>query len=380
MIADRCGVSVAAGWRDYTEARSSPMHGPAKTGRACGVKSLMEEFPYANQRPFPTDRLITVFGGSGFIGRHVVRALVKHGWRVRVAVRRPDLANFLQPIGTVGQISPVQANLRYPDSVEAAMIGAQAAINVVGIGMQRGAQTFDAVHVEGARAIAKAAASRGVPLVHLSGIGADANSSSPYIASKGLGELATRQEAPDAIVLRPSVVFGPEDKFFNRFGQLARYSLALPLFGGGVTKLQPVYVGDVAQAVAHAFEGHAKPGATYELGGPETMTLRQAVEFVCRTAGRRRLLINVPFGVASMLAGATELASKISFGLFPEALTTTRDEIALLRSDNIVSEEAIAAGLTLTGLGVAPQNAEAIAPSYLYRFRKSGQFENSRLA
>ena len=340
----------------------------------------MDEFPYVNQRPFPTDRLITVFGGSGFIGRHIVRALVKRGWRVRVAVRRPDLALFLQPIGTVGQINPVQANLRYPESVEAAMTGAQAAINVVGIGMQSGAQTFDAVHVEGARAIAKAAASQGVPLVHVSGIGAGAHSSSPYIASKGLGEEATREAAPNAIILRPSVVFGPEDKFLNRFGELARFSLILPLFGGGETKLQPVFVGDVAQAAANALEGGAKPGATYELGGPEVMTLRQAVELVCRTAERRRILVGVPFGPASMLAGATELASKISFGLFPKALTATRDEIALLRSDNVVSAEAIAAGLTLADLGVAPQGIEALAPSYLVRFRRTGQYETSRLA
>jgi NADH dehydrogenase len=340
----------------------------------------MEEFPYANQRPFPTDRLITVFGGSGFIGRHVVRALAKRGWRIRVAVRRPDLAFFLQPIGTVGQISPVQANLRYPESIEAAMVGAQAAINVTGIGMQKGQQTFDAVHVEGARAIARAAASRGLPLVHVSGIGADAGSSSAYNASKGRGEQVTREEAPDATIVRPSVVFGPEDKFLNRFGQLARFSPILPLFGGGATKMQPVYVGDVAQAIANAFEGDRKSGATYELGGPDVMTLRQAVEFVCRTAERKRLLVAVPFGVSAMLAGATELASKISFGIFPKALTTTRDEIALLRSDNVVSDAAIAAGLTLSGLGVAPQAMEAIAPSYLYRYRKTGQFEHSRFA
>ncbi len=340
----------------------------------------MEEFPYANQRPYPTDRLITVFGGSGFVGRHVVRALAKRGWRIRVAVRRPDLAFFLQPIGTVGQISPVQANLRYAESVEAAMLGAQAAVNVVGIGAQSGAQTFDAVHVAGARAIAKAAAARGVPLVHISGIGADAHSPSSYIASKGLGEQATRDEKPDAVILRPSIVFGPEDKFLNRFGQLARFSPILPLFGGGETKLQPVYVGDVAQAVANSLEGQAKPGATYELGGPEVMSLRQAVEYVCRTTGRRRILMSVPFGLAAMLAATTEFASKLSFGLFPKALTTTRDEVALLRADNVVSAEAIASGLTLAGLGVTPQGFEAIAPGYLVRYRKSGQYEHSRFA
>jgi uncharacterized protein YbjT (DUF2867 family) len=340
----------------------------------------MADFPFDSQRPYPTNRLITVFGGSGFIGRHVVRALVKRGWRVRVAVRRPDLGFFLQPIGTVGQIAAVQANLRYPDSVAAALTGAEAAINVVGIGAQRGAQTFDAVHVEGARTIAKATKARAIPLIHVSGIGADASSASPYIASKGLAEQAIRAAAPEAVILRPSVVFGPEDQFFNRFGLLSRYSLALPLFGGGATKMQPVYVGDVAQAAANAIDGQAKSGATYELGGPDQMTLRQVVEFVCRVTERRRLLFNVPFGVASMMAGVTEFASKISFGAFPAALTTTRDEIALLKNDNVVSAEATAAGLTLAGLGVTPQSAEAIAPAYLYRYRKTGQFESSRFA
>jgi uncharacterized protein YbjT (DUF2867 family) len=340
----------------------------------------MADFPFDSHRPYPTNRLIAVFGGSGFIGRHIVRALVKRGWRVRVAVRRPDLAFFLQPIGTVGQITAVQANLRYPDSVEAALIGAEAAINVVGIGAQSGAQRFDAVHVEGARTIAKLTNARGIPLVHVSGIGADASSPSPYIASKGLGEQAVRAEAPDAIILRPSVVFGPEDKFFSRFGFLARYSLALPLFGGGETKLQPVYVGDVAEAVANAMDGQAKTGATYELGGPDQMTLRQAVEFVCRVTERRRILLSVPFGLASSMAGASEIADKITFGVLPSALTTTRDEVALLKSDNVVSPEATAAGLTLAGLGVTPQSAEAIAPAYLYRFRKTGQYESSRFA
>jgi uncharacterized protein YbjT (DUF2867 family) len=340
----------------------------------------MADFPFDSQRPYPSNRLITVFGGSGFIGRHIVRALVKRGWRVRVAVRRPDLAFFLQPIGTVGQITAVQANLRYPDSVEAVLTGAEAAINVVGIGAQRGAQTFDAVHVEGARTIAKLTQARGIPLVHVSGIGADASSASPYIASKGLAERAVRAEAPAAVILRPSIVFGPEDKFFSRFGFLARYSLALPLFGGGATKLQPVYVGDVAQAVIRALDGAAKSGATYELGGPEQMTLEEVIAFVLRTTGRHRLLVNVPFGVASMFAGVTEFAARISLGFFPKALTTTRDQIALLKRDNVVSSEALSGGLTFAGLGLTPEGMEAIAPGYLYRFRRTGQFADSRFA
>ncbi|HXW18963.1 MAG TPA: complex I NDUFA9 subunit family protein [Roseiarcus sp.] len=340
----------------------------------------MADFPYVSHRPFPADRLAVVFGGSGFIGRHVVRGLVKRGWRVRVAVRRPDLANFLQPIGVVGQINAVQANLRFPASIDAALVGADAAINLVGVKKQRGAQRFDAVHVEGAAALAHAAAARGLPFVHMSGIGADAGSPSPYIASKGRGEQAVRAAEPAAIVLRPSIVFGPEDDFFNRFGLLACYSPALPLFGGGRTKLQPVYVGDVAEAAARALEDEGARGRTYELGGPEIMTFRQVVEFVCRTAERRRIFVNTPFPLAAGLAAVTEFADRISFGFFPKALTMTRDDIALLRTDNVVSPEAIAAGLTLAGLGIEPEAVEAIAPAYLYRFRRSGQYADSRFA
>jgi uncharacterized protein YbjT (DUF2867 family) len=340
----------------------------------------MDEFPFSSLRPFPTDRLAVVFGGSGFLGRHIVRALAKNGWRVRVAVRRPDLANFLQPLGTVGQINAIQANLRYPQSVEGALTGAHAVVNATGIGSQRGAQTFDAVHVEGVRAIAKACAARALPLVHISGLGADAESPSNYIASKGRGEQAARHESPSTVILRPSVVFGPEDDFLNRFGLLARFSLALPLFGGGATRLQPVYVGDVAQAVIRALDGAAKSGATYELGGPEQMTLEEVIAFVLRTTGRHRLLVKVPFGVASMFAGVTEFAARISLGFFPKALTTTRDQIALLKRDNVVSSEALSGGLTFAGLGLTPEGMEAIAPGYLYRFRRTGQFADSRFA
>jgi uncharacterized protein YbjT (DUF2867 family) len=340
----------------------------------------MADFSYLSHRPFPADRLAVVFGGSGFIGRHVVRTLVKRGWRVRVAVRRPDLANFLQPIGAVGQIHAVQANLRYPASIEETLIGAQAAINLVGVKKQRGAQKFDAVHVDGAAAVARAAAAGGLSLVHMSGLGADADSPSPYIASKGKGEQAVRAAAPHAVVLRPSIVFGPEDDFFNRFGLLARYSLALPLFGGGKTKLQPVFVGDVAEAAARVLEDEKAAGRIYELGGPETMTLREVVEFVCRVTERRRVLVNVPFGFAAIMAGATDFADRISYGFFPKALATTRDDIALLRRHNVVSPEAIASGLTFAGLGVEPEGVEAIVPAYLYRFRRSGQFADSRFA
>jgi uncharacterized protein YbjT (DUF2867 family) len=325
------------------------------------------------------NRLATVFGGSGFLGRHIVRALVREGWRIRVAVRRPDLAAFLQPIGGVGQIQPVQANLRFPDSIAAAIEGAGAVVNATGVKAESGAQTYMAVHVEGARALARAAsAARVSSYVHISGIGADPNSASPYIASKGLGEQATRETLADAVVMRPSVVFGPEDDFFNRFGALAAHSPVLPLLGGGGTRLQPVYVGDVGQAVAAALSGAAKPGVAYELGGPRTMTLREAAELTLSAIDRRRGLIGLPLGPSRWIAASTQFAAKATFGLFPKLLTTTRDQVDLLASDNVVSAEAEAEGRTLSALGVLPQAAEAIIPSYLARFRRTGQYEVQR--
>jgi uncharacterized protein YbjT (DUF2867 family) len=330
------------------------------------------------ETPYVTPRLVTVFGGSGFIGRYVVRALARRGWRVRVAVRRPDLAHFLLPLGDVGQIHCVQANVRYPASIAAALTGAEAAINLVGVQNQRGRQNFEAVHVFGAREIARAAAAQQLRvLIHVSGIGADPQASSPYIASKGRGEAVTREAFPDAVILRPSVVFGPEDDFLNRFALLARYMPALPLFGGGATKLQPVYVGDIADAAANVVEGRAASGGTYELGGPEAMTLREIVEFVCRTTDRRRALVGLPFGVAKLMAQGTEIASTLSFGLFPKALTTTRDQIELLRHDNLVAQSAVDAGRDFQGLGIIPQGMEAIAPAYLWRFRKTGQYASA---
>src|SRR5262252_5831428 len=233
------------------------------------------------------DTLVTVFGGSGFLGRHVVRALCKREYRIRVAVRRPELAGYLQPLGKVGQIHAVQANLRYPASVEAAMRDSDVAINLVGILAQSGAQTFDAVQAAGAAAVAKAAAAVGARMVHVSAIGADENSASHYARSKAAGEKAVLAAVPTATIFRPSVVFGPEDQFTNRFAALARMSPVLPLIGGGVTRLQPVYVGDVATAVADAVDGKTRPGATYEIGGPEVLTLREIIEIILAIADRK---------------------------------------------------------------------------------------------
>jgi NADH dehydrogenase len=313
------------------------------------------------------DTLVTVFGGSGFLGRSVVRALAKRDYRIRVAVRRPELAGHLQPLGRVGQIHAVQANLRYPASVEAAMRDSHVAINLVGILAESGAQTFDAVQGTGAGTVAQAAGAVGARMVHISAIGADATSASRYAQAKAAGEKAVLAAIPSATILRPSVVFGPEDQFTNRFAALARISPMLPLIGGGVTKLQPVYVGDVATAVADAVDGNAKAGATYELGGPEVLTMREIMEIILATTGRDRVLVSLPFGLARLQAMFLQFA--------PGALKLTPDQVVLLQSDNVVSDTAKAAGLTLEGLGITADSLEAIAPQYLWRFRATGQFQ-----
>jgi uncharacterized protein YbjT (DUF2867 family) len=313
------------------------------------------------------DTLVTVFGGSGFLGRSVVRALAKREYRIRVAVRRPELAGHLQPLGRVGQIHAVQANLRYPSSVEAAMRDSHVAINLVGILAESGAQTFEAVQASGAGAVAKAAAAEGAQMVHVSAVGADENSPSRYAQAKAAGEKAVFSAIPSAIIMRPSIVFGPEDQFTNRFAALARISPALPLIGGGLTRLQPVYVGDIATAVADAVDGKAKPGAIYELGGPEVLTMREIMEIILSITERKRTLVSLPFGLAKLQSMLLQFA--------PGAVKLTPDQVELLRADNVVSDAAKAAGLTLEGLGITPDSLEAIAPQYLWRFRAAGQFQ-----
>jgi uncharacterized protein YbjT (DUF2867 family) len=322
-----------------------------------------------------TDRLVTVFGGSGFIGRYVVRALARRGWRIRAASRRPDLAYHLQPLGTVGQIQAVQANVRSIESVAHALRDAQAAVNLVGILHERGAQRFDALHRFGAENVAKAAKQACLDvLVHMSAIGADPSAKSAYAQTKAFGEAAVRQIVPNAIITRPSVVFGPEDKFFNRFAAMARLVPALPLIGGGETKFQPVFVGEVAEAIALAIEGKVVPGTTYELGGPKIATLREIITFILSVTGRKRRLVPLSFKSAAAIARITEAAHKLSLGLFPQTFMITADQVELLRHDNIVSVLANAEGRTLPGLGISPEPFEALVPSYLYRYRKAGQF------
>lgn len=313
-----------------------------------------------------TNTLVTVFGGSGFIGRHVIRALAQRDFRIRAAVRRPDLAGHLQPLGRVGQIMPVQANLRYADSVAAAARDASIVVNLVGILAESGAQTFPAVQAQGAGAVAQAAAAIGARLIHISAIGADENSESVYAQTKAAGEKAVFAARPSATVFRPSVVFGPDDRFTNKFATLARAMPALPLIGEGETRFQPVFVGDVATAIADAVEGKTKTGAVYELGGPDVLSLREIQTMILEIIERRRLLVPLPFGLARLKAMVLQFA--------PEPLKLTPDQVELLRTDNVVSRSAAEAGLTLQGLGIPPQSLKAIAPSYLWRFRRTGQF------
>ena len=317
-------------------------------------------------------RLVTIFGGSGFLGRRLTQALSRRGWRVRAAVRRPDLAGHLQPLGMVGQIHAVQANLRYPDSVARAVAGADAVVNLVGILHEGGRQTFSAVQAQGPRIVAEAAAKAGVEsLVQVSAIGADANSPADYARSKAAGEAATLAAFPTAVIMRPSIVFGPEDQFFNRFADMARFLPFLPLIGGGETKFQPVYVGDVAEAIARALEGAAKPGATYELGGPEVKSFKALLEYILAITGRSRALVPLPFPIARLQASVMEL--------LPSPMLTV-DQVRMLETDNVVGPEALAAKRTLASLGVTPTTIEAVVPGYLYRFRKHGQFERAEIA
>lgn len=318
--------------------------------------------------------LATVFGGSGFVGRYVVRELARRGWRVRAACRRPDLAGFLQPMGAVGQVHAVQANLRFPDSCRAAVAGADVVINAVAIFGGSGKQTVKAVNVEGARTVARAAKEAGArQLVHISAIGADAKSDAAYARSKAEAEAAVLAEFPDAIIVRPSIVFGPEDEFFNRFAAMARNAPLMPLIGGGKTRFQPIYVCDLATAIVNAAEGKAgRPGTTYEVGGPEVATFRQLLDDTQKWAGRDRGYISMPFWMAKLQA---ILTSPLPASMRPLLL----DQVRLLKRDNVVSEAAKAEGRTLADLGVAhPQSVATIVPTYLVRFKPRGQFAHYR--
>jgi NADH dehydrogenase len=308
--------------------------------------------------------LVTVFGGSGFLGRYAVRALAKDGWRIRVAMRRPHLAPELRVMGDVGQIELVQANVRHPDSVARALEGAEAAINLVGLLYEAGRQNFAALHVAAARSVAEAAAAAGATrFVQVSAIGADAGSAAQYAKTKAEGEAAVRAAFPAATILRPSVVFAEEDDFFNRFAAMAVLSPALPLIGGGKTRFQPVYAGDVGAAIAAALKRADAAGRAYELGGPGIYTFKALMELLLKETRHRRLLAPIPFPIAEIMGSVGQLAA-----LTPFPPPITRDQVELMKSDNVAS------GPGLTDLGVQATPLESILPTYLWKYRKGGQF------
>ncbi len=313
-------------------------------------------------------KLVTIFGGSGFVGRYIARRMAKEGWRVRVAVRRPNEALFVRPYGVVGQVEPVACNIRDDASVRAVMHGADAVVNCVGILNRSGKNTFDAVQAEGAGRIARIAASEGVAnLVHLSAIGADARSDSDYARTKADGEAAVLAAFPNAVILRPLIIFGTEDQFFNRFAGMTRMGPVLPVVGAG-TKFQPVYVDDVAQAAVKGALGEAAPGV-YEIGGPEVDTFRGLMGRMLKVIQRRRAVLNVPFFLANIMGFAFDAVQAVTLGLIENKMIT-RDQVRNLRRDNVVSPDARG----LADLGITPTAMEAVLPEYLWRYRPSGQF------
>ena len=313
-------------------------------------------------------KLATVYGGSGFVGRYIVERLAHEGWRVRVAVRRPNEALFLKTYGDVGQVEPVLCNIRDEESVRAAMTGAQVVINCVGILAEYGKNRFEAVQHEGAERIARSAAALGVQkLVHLSSIGADVHGQSEYARSKGEGEKAVLSHFPEAVILRPSVIFGTEDEFFNRFAKMMKFGPVLPIVGGR-SRMQPVWVEDVALAAIKAALGHVAPGI-YELGGPDVYSLRELIGIMLGVVERRRLVINLPFWVGGAMGLGLDLAQKVSLGLFRNTILT-RDQVRSLRNDNVVG----AGASGFAELGIKPAALEAVLPEYLWVYRPSGQY------
>lgn len=313
-------------------------------------------------------KLVTIFGGSGFIGRYIVRRLAKDGWRVRVAVRRPNEALFVKPYGAVGQVEPIFCNVRDDASVQSALAGADAVVNCVGILTEAGKNNFTAVQAEAPGRIARLAAAQGISkMVQISALGADAESESEYARSKAEGEAAVLQHMPDAVILRPSLVFGQEDDFFNRFAGMTRFGPVLPLVGAE-TKFQPVYVDDVAAAAAMGINGTAQPGV-YELGGPDVSSFRELMQEMLGVIRKRRLVMDMPMWQAKMMVGTLNLVETCTFGLIRNT-TLTKDQIANLGNDNVVSEGAN----TFATLGITPTSTQAVLPDYLWRFRPSGQY------
>jgi len=314
-------------------------------------------------------KLVTIYGGSGFVGRYITRRMAKAGWRVRVAVRRPNEAIFVKPYGVVGQVEPVLCNIRDDASVASVMQGADAVVNCVGILNQVGKNKFDAVQADGAERIARIAAANGITnMVHVSAIGADENAMSDYARTKALGEEGVLTHMPSATILRPSIVFGPEDQFFNRFASMSRMGPVLPVVGAA-TKFQPVFVDDVAQAAELALLGQAETGV-YELGGPRVASFRDLMALMLKTIRRRKLVLNVPFFAATLMGFGFDMLQKLSLGLFTNSMITM-DQVANLKNDNVVADDA----KSFADLGIKPTALETILPEYLWRFRPSGQYD-----
>ncbi len=314
-------------------------------------------------------KLVTIYGGSGFVGRYIARHLAQQGWRVRVAVRRPNEAIFVRPYGVVGQVEPVLCNIRNDESVASVMQGADAVVNCVGILSEAGKNSFEAIQADGAERVARIASEQGVArMVHLSAIGADAESDSDYSRTKAMGEAAVLKHMPDAVILRPSVVFGAEDQFFNRFAAMTRMGPFLPI-AAGETRFQPVYVNDVAKAAVKAVNGDAAPGV-YELGGPKVRTMRALMAQMLGVISRRRVVVNMPFWIARILAFSFDMLQAVSFGLIKNGVLT-RDQLCNLRRDNVVADDAKG----FRDLGISPVAMESVLPDYLWRFRPSGQYD-----
>jgi len=314
-------------------------------------------------------KLVTIYGGSGFVGRYIARRMAKAGWRVRVAVRRPNEALFVRPYGVVGQVEPVLCNIRDDNSVRAALRGADAVVNCVGVLVESGKNGFDAVQSEGAERVARLAAEEGVlRMVQISAIGADMEADSDYARSKGEGEAGVLKHMPQAVILRPSIMFGAEDSFFNRFAGMTRMGPILPVVGAD-TRFQPVYVDDVAKAAEKAVLGLAAPGI-YELGGPDVDTFRGLMQRMLKVVHRRRLVLNMPWVVARVMAFGFDMLQAVSLGLFTNCMLT-RDQVKNLRHDNVVGADAKG----FAELGITPVTMEAVLPDYLWRFRPSGQYD-----
>ncbi len=313
-------------------------------------------------------KLVTIYGGSGFVGRYIARRMAQAGWRVRVAVRRPNEALFVKPYGAVGQVEPILCNIRDDASVHAALVGADAVINCVGVLNGVGKNSFDAVQASGAERIARFAAQEGIAtMVHISAIGADAASEIDYARTKGAGEAGVLKHMPNAVILRPSVIFGSEDEFFNRFAGMAKNAPVLPIVGAN-TQFQPVFVDDVAQAAANAAQGQVEAG-TYELGGPDVASMRDLLVQMLSVIRRKRVILNLPYFAANMMAFGFDMVQAITLGLI-ENKVLTRDQVKNLKIDNVVSEGA----KTFADLGIDPASMASVLPDYLWCYRPSGQY------